>query len=554
MRSAQGNTNVTPLATTTTTTAGHTPFPIDATLHSNDSINSVAFSPDGTLLAMGSSDNTTKLWRVADGVCTATLVSHSNSSITCVYCVAFSPDGTLLATTNYDNTTKLWRVADGVCRVTLKGHKRAVLCVAFSPDGMLLATGSAENTLKFWRVADGKCTATLGAHSNTVRSVAFSPDGTLLATGGWDSCTKLWRVADHVLMEILDCPSSYVMSVAFSPDGKLLAAGGGQATRLWRVDYDSCTATLTATLEGYSVTTVAFSPDGKVLATGSSFKTTKLWRVAGGACTATLEGHSESVSSVAFSPDGALLATGSNDKTTNLWRLKGARNNIVPKRSAPVFPHVKLGDLSIGDTIGGGSSGVVLKCKWKGQTCALKQYHPNIVRKIEREVVVAPHLQHPNIVSVVAIVDSSDGGAQTVGLLMEIAAKSLGDLLELSERPPQATILQWLHEAAQGIEFAHQCRVVHSDIKPDNIMTVLDQKLGTVAKVSDFGSATSRDTFDHVLEALPRVPRHLPIAVCGNFWDLVHEDKERLEVDEKDVEKLLKLVAHRAVTPLFASF
>ncbi|CUE94914.1 GTP-binding protein (Parf), putative [Bodo saltans] len=66
--------------------------------------------------------------------------------------------------------------------------------------------------------------------------------------------------------------------------------------------------------------------------------------------------------------------------------------------------------------------------------------------------------------------------------------------------------------------------------------------------------ATSRDTFDHVLEALPRVPRHLPIAVCGNFWDLVHEDKERLEVDEKDVEKLLKLVAHRAVTPLFASF
>lgn len=64
---------------------------------------------------------------------------------------------------------------------------------------------------------------------------------------------------------------------------------------------------------------------------------------------------------------------------------------------------------------------------------------------------------------------------------------------------------------------------------------------------------TSRDSFDYVLDALPRIPQHLPVAICGNFWDLVHTDGTKREVDERAVEQCLA-AAHRAATPLFASF
>ncbi|CUG91771.1 serine-threonine protein kinase, putative, partial [Bodo saltans] len=175
--------------------------------------------------------------------------------------------------------------------------------------------------------------------------------------------------------------------------------------------------------------------------------------------------------------------------------IRGNENIAVkPKRSTPLFPHVSLGDVAVMASIGRGSSCVVHRCEWRGRTYALKQYHEDVVRDIAREVAVAPYLQHPSIVRVAAIVDSSDGERQTVGLLMELASLSLAGVLASHSRPSQATILRWLHEVAQGIEFAHECRVVHSDIKPENIMTIVHSQEHVVAKVTDFGSASILST------------------------------------------------------------
>ena len=166
---------------------------------------------------------------------------------------------------------------------------------------------------------------------------------------------------------------------------------------------------------------------------------------------------------------------------------------MISKRF-PVFPHVMWTDISIKAQIGWGSSCSVNRCEWRGSAYALKLYHPNIIRQIEREVAIAPYLQHPNIVRVVAIVDSANADAQTAGLLMELASDSLAGVLASPSRPSKATLLRWLHEVARGIEYAHQCRVVHSDIKPDNIMTVVNEQQHTVAKVTDFGSASIAST------------------------------------------------------------
>jgi hypothetical protein len=89
--------------------------------------------------------------------------SHVNS-------VAFSPNGTLLATGSDDTTIKLWRVSDGAFVRTLAGHTSSVNSIAFSPDGTLLVSGSSDRTVRLWRVSDGTLARTLSGHTNWVNA------------------------------------------------------------------------------------------------------------------------------------------------------------------------------------------------------------------------------------------------------------------------------------------------------------------------------------------------------------------------------------------------
>jgi WD40 repeat protein/serine/threonine protein kinase len=278
---------------------------------------SVSFSPDGSLLASGSWDDTIKLWRVADGSLVRTLKGYLGF----VFSVSFSPNGSLLASGNRDNTIKLWRVSDGALVRTLTGHTDGVTSVSFSPDGSLLASGSWDNTIKLWRVSDGALVRTLTGHTDGVTSVSFSPDGRLLASGSRDNTIKLWRVADGLEVRTLKGHTGLVTSVSFSPDGRLLASGSVDNTiKLWRVSDEALVRTLTGHTDG--VRSVSFSPDGSLLASGSVDNTIKLWRVADGLEVRTLTGHTDAVTSVSFSPDGSLLASGSVDSTIKLWQVR----------------------------------------------------------------------------------------------------------------------------------------------------------------------------------------------------------------------------------------
>ena len=279
-------------------------------------VRSVSFSPDGQVLASGSSDDTIKLWDVGSRREIATLKGHSYG----VSSVSFSPDGQVLASTgSWDDTIiKLWDVGSRREIATLKGHRGPMYSVSFSPDGQVLASGSYDNTIKLWDVGSRREIATLTGHRHSVLSVSFSPDGQVLASGSWDDTIKLWDVGSRREIATLKGHSNIVQSVSFSPDGQVLASGSLDHTiKLWDVG----SRREIATLKGHSdrVISVSFSPDGQVLASGSWDDTIKLWDVESRREIATLTGHPDGVISVSFSPDGQVLASGSNDDTIKLW-------------------------------------------------------------------------------------------------------------------------------------------------------------------------------------------------------------------------------------------
>jgi WD40 repeat protein/nucleoside phosphorylase len=277
-------------------------------------VRSIAFSPDGRVLASASDDSSVRLWSPDTGQLLRTLEGHASK----VRSVAFSPDGRVLASASADRSVRLWSPDTGQLLRTLEGHASKVRSVVFSPDSRVLASASDDHSIRLWSPDTGKPLRVLQGHSFTVRNLAFSPDGRVLASASAANSTGLWSPDTGKLLRVLQGHSTTVRSVAFSPDGRVLAsASDDRSVRLWSPD----TGQLLSVFKGHfaMVRSVAFSPDGRVLASASADKSVLLWSPDTGQLLSIFKGHSAMVTSVAFSPDGRVLASASDDRSVRLW-------------------------------------------------------------------------------------------------------------------------------------------------------------------------------------------------------------------------------------------
>jgi len=275
---------------------------------------SLAFSPDGTLLAGGFSNGSTRLWSVVGAPRERVLKSNQEVSSMCL-----SADGHRLACAAADSLVRLWDATNGQGQVTLDGHQKVVTTLAFSPDGRLLASASDDQTLRLWDLKSQGVLGVVRSASRTVECLAFGPDGHWLASGSSDT-VRLWYGYDDEL-KLSWRPTSInggVRSVAFNSDGHLLAGALGDGNvcvwatdsthRLWVTERRSAPGLC-----------LAFSKDGRSLVSGCDDGSVRFLDAQTGRELQTLVGHTGRVTVLAFSPDGRYLASGSVDRTVRLW-------------------------------------------------------------------------------------------------------------------------------------------------------------------------------------------------------------------------------------------
>jgi WD40 repeat protein len=362
-------------------------------------VNSVAFSPDGSLLASGNDDDSVRLWNVATQRQQGRALGMGDGH---VESVAFDPGRATVAAGDENGRVRVWDVgvhphleatfqgSDGpvtdlaiasqshslaVAYNTgkvflwnlstarpdgppISSHDGAVNGVAFSPDGRLVAVGSGDGAVTVLSPSSHqRRVRLLATNAGAANSVSFSPDGEMLAAAYQDGSVRVWSLKTHQLrFPVLIGSAGAANSVAFSPTGSLLTAAGDDGVlRVWHV---AGRAVLSAELGGPSgpIYSVAFSPNGQMIASARGDGTVRLTRTVPTPLSTVLIGSGDGVISpssgetpllerIAVSRDGTILAAAQSPRSVQLWDLESDRRLGAPL----VGPDAELTAIALGD-------------------------------------------------------------------------------------------------------------------------------------------------------------------------------------------------------------
>lgn len=228
-------------------------------------VTSVAFSPQGTLVATASDDWNIKLWETTTGRVIRTLKQHCAP----VVFVVFSPVDRLIASGDLAGRVVIWSLDDGTVVSELSDPElRAISSLSFSADGRMLVSatlggGDFNAQIRLWAVDHRRLSLSIDEGSEAIADALLSPDGATIWSGGQDGKIKAWDTQSGVQKLEWVAHSAQVTSLALSPSGQVLASVGGDgAVRLWSAT-DSHRLVEIASAE--AATGVDFSSDGDAI-------------------------------------------------------------------------------------------------------------------------------------------------------------------------------------------------------------------------------------------------------------------------------------------------
>jgi len=356
-------------------------------------VTKLSFSLDGSTLTSVSDDKTVYLWDISTGERKWTfadqgLITEPLESQEIIEKLFFSPDGSTLATVEIDNTIRLWDTTSGSLKQTFISQdtdmkqtdkKKKIQTVLFSPDKRTVISFTQGGTIRLWDITTGK---QLADHTHYFSNFCLSADGKTFATAGMDHTIHLWDlttfkqnksiigyyyrdytglIRDNVGISLSPDGSKIASknlinntiflyntstgrhqslvtetqkdlllrgsNILFSPDSDtLVEVNSNGIIRLWDANTGKYKHTLktqgatkTPVYHPINISGVSLSPDGHTLANVSIDHNIHLWNTTTGRIIGTLKGHRNKVNCVEFSPDGKTLVSGSQDGTLRLW-------------------------------------------------------------------------------------------------------------------------------------------------------------------------------------------------------------------------------------------